>query len=70
MSVNVVDKSTGSVTKVAGNTNNAEVGNLSSLTTTDKSCIVGALNEVNDKVNSYHFSVVDGKLCVTYKKTV
>ena len=46
------------------------VGDLENLTTETKTNIVSAINEVNDKVNSYHFSVANGKLCVTYKKTV
>lgn len=47
----------------------AAVGNLDALTTTTKTSLVAAVNEVNDKVSSYHFSVVDGKLCVTYTQT-
>lgn len=47
MSVNVVDKSTGNVTRVAGNANDSGIGNLDSLTTRNKSSLVAAINEVN-----------------------
>ena len=45
MSVNTVNKSTGTTIKVAGNSLD-KVGNLSSLTTTDKSSAVAAINEI------------------------
>ena len=47
MSVNIVNKTTGDLEKVAGNATD-KVGNLDTLTTTDKSSCVGAINEVND----------------------
>lgn len=47
MSVSIVDQSTGNVSQVAGNAND-KVGNLSSLTTTDKSSVISAINELND----------------------
>lgn len=43
------------------------IGDMSTLTTTDKSSIVGAINEVNNKVSP--FSIVNGTLMVTYTKT-
>lgn len=46
MSMNLVDKTTGDLTPVAGNATD-KVGNLSAATTTDKSSVVGAINEVN-----------------------
>lgn len=47
MSVNVVDKSTGNVIRVAGNASDSGIGNLDSLTTRNKSSLVAAINEVN-----------------------
>lgn len=52
MSMNLVDKTTGELTPVAGNATD-KVGNLSSLTTTDKSSCVGAINEVNGLAITY-----------------
>lgn len=49
MSVSVVNKSTGDLIYTAGNVDQAKIGNLSSLTTTDKTSLVGAINEVNAK---------------------
>ena len=40
MSVNIVNKTTGDLTRVAGNATD-KVGNLNALTTTDKTSIVG-----------------------------
>lgn len=51
MSLNIVDKTTGDLTPVAGNATD-KVGNLSALTTTDKSSAVAAINEVNDFAKS------------------
>lgn len=48
MSVNLVDKNTGALTRVAGNADDSGIGNLAALTTTDKSSLVGAVNEVNN----------------------
>ena len=48
MSVSIIDQSTGNPTQVSGNAND-KVGNLSALSTTDKSSAVGAINEVNNK---------------------
>ena len=45
MSVNVVNKSTGTTIKIAG-TSQGEVGNLELLDTEDKSCLVNAINEI------------------------
>ena len=45
MSVNIVNKTTGDLTRVAGNATD-KVGNLNALTTTDKSSCVGAINEL------------------------
>ena len=45
MSVNIVNKTTGDLTRVAGNATD-KVGNLDALTTTDKSSCVGAINEL------------------------
>lgn len=52
MSVNIVNQTTGDLTQVAGNATD-KVGNLSSLTTTDKSSCVGAINEVNWKAGTF-----------------
>ena len=46
MSVNIVNKTTGDLTRVAGNATD-KVGNLNALTTTDKTSIVGGVNEIN-----------------------
>ena len=46
MSVNIVNKTSGDLTRVAGISTD-KVGNLNALTTTDKTSIVGAINEVN-----------------------
>ena len=45
MSVSIIDQSTGNPTQVSGNAND-KVGNLSVLSTTDKSSAVAAINEV------------------------
>lgn len=51
MSMNLVNKTTGDLTPIAGNATD-KVGDLSALTTTDKSSVVGAINEVNDFAKS------------------
>ena len=51
MSVSIIDQSTGNPTQVSGNAND-KVGNLSALSTTDKSSAVGAINEVNSAVST------------------
>lgn len=48
MSLNIVDQTTGDLDPVAGNATD-KVGNLSALTTTDKTSVVGGVNEVNRK---------------------
>ena len=45
MSFNIVNKTTGSTSKVAGSCE-GEVGNLELLDTTDKSSLVNAINEI------------------------
>lgn len=45
MSLSTIDQSTGNATVISGNVND-KVGNLSALTTIDKSSCVGAINEV------------------------
>ena len=52
MSVNIVNKTTGDLTRVAGNATD-KVGNLNALTTTDKTSIVGGVNEINAKIGDY-----------------
>lgn len=49
MSVSLVNKSTGGLIPAAGTTDSAKMGNLDALTTTNKSSLVGAINEVNAK---------------------
>ena len=62
MSVNIVNKTTGDLTRVAGNATD-KVGNLNALTTTDKTSIVGAINEVNnDKADADTVSTLEGRL--------
>lgn len=56
MSLNLVNKTTGDLEKVAGNATD-KVGNLSSLTTTDKSSAVGAINEVNSNYEGVDLTV-------------
>lgn len=47
----------------------SSIGNLSQLTTTAKTDIVSAINEVDSHVSlDIGFSIVDGKVCVTYEK--
>ena len=54
MSVNIVNKTTGDLTRVAGNATD-KVGNLSALKTTDKSSAVAAINElVEQKIGIYN----------------
>ena len=60
------------VEKKAG-TNTTNIGTLSNLTTTEKGSLVGAINEVSEKVSTIstqvsdlQFSVTDGILSVTY----
>lgn len=43
-----------------------DIGELSDLTTTAKSSLVGAINEVKGDTNM--FSVVNGELCITYEE--
>ena len=43
-----------------------KIGTLSSLTTTDKTDLVHAINEVNDGCIDLGLSVADGKLSITY----
>lgn len=64
MSLNLVNKTTGDLEKVAGNETD-KVGNLSALPTTDKSSVVAAINEVNGKltiksatISDEHFTTV------------
>ena len=52
MSLNLVNKTTGDLEKVAGNATD-KVGNLSALTTTDKSSVVAAINEVDWKAGTF-----------------
>ena len=56
MSVNIVNKTTGDLTRVAGNATD-KVGNLDTLTTTDKSSIVGGVNEVNLKAGTRTYTI-------------
>lgn len=46
MSLNIVNKTTGALSQVAGNADDSGIGNLNSLTTTDKSSLVNAVNEL------------------------
>lgn len=52
MSFNVVNKTTGATTQIAGNADDRGIGNLNSLTTTNKSSLVSAINEVNAESNN------------------
>lgn len=56
MSMNLVDKTTGDLTPVAG-VSTDKVGNLSTLTTTDKSSVVAAINEVNSNYEGVDLTV-------------
>lgn len=56
MSLNLVNKTTGDLEKVAGDATD-KVGNLSSLTTTDKSSAVAAINEVNGNYEGVDLTV-------------
>lgn len=56
MSLNTVNQSDGSLTKVAGNATD-KVGNLNSLTTTDKSSVVAAINELNSNYEGVDLTV-------------
>ena len=58
MSVNIVNKTTGDLTRVAGNATD-KVGNLNALTTTDKTSIVGGVNEINGKVKDVSNTLAD-----------
>ena len=53
MSLNIVDKSTGELIRIAGNADDSKIGNLADLTTTDKSSCVGAINEVKSGLTDY-----------------
>lgn len=69
MSVNVVDKSTGQTTRVAGNATDSGIGNLSSLTTVDKTSLVSAINEVNgSNVKIFEGTVDDWEQLSTAEK--
>ena len=69
MSVNVVDKSTGQTTRVAGNATDSGIGNLSSLTTVDKTSLVSAINEVNgSSVKVFEGTVDDWEQLSTAEK--
>lgn len=46
MSLNIVNKTTGSITQVAGNVDDSGIGNLDALHTENKSSLVSAINEV------------------------
>ena len=52
MSMNLVDKTTGDLTPIAGNATD-KVGNLSSATTTDKSSVVAMVNELDWKAGTF-----------------
>ena len=57
MSLNIVNKTTGALSQVAGNADDSGIGNLNSLTTTDKSSLVNAVNELKSGLtNSVKFT--------------
>lgn len=64
MSLNIVNKTTGDLTQVAGNATD-KVGNLNALNTTDKSSCVGAINEVASGLATLNAQVNRGFVSVT-----
>lgn len=53
MSLNIVNKTTGALSQVAGNADDSGIGNLNSLTTTDKSSLVNAVNELKSGLTKH-----------------
>lgn len=60
MSLNIVNQTTGDLTPIAGNATD-KVGDLSALTTTDKSSAVAAINEVNGGLIGVTPIKIDGR---------
>lgn len=58
MSLNIVNKTTGALSQVAGNADDSGIGNLNSLTTTDKSSLVNAVNELKSGSINDHNKIV------------
>lgn len=56
MSMNLVNQTTGDLTRVAGNATD-KVGNLNAATTTDKSSVVAAINELNSNYEGVDLTV-------------
>lgn len=68
MSLNLVNKTTGDLEKVAGNATD-KVGNLSSLTTTDKSSCVAAISEVDGDLTRMISKLMFGGYSTYYRTT-